>query len=75
MSNICKIKSRSCRYRAERALACLGVLIGLSPGEVVGSYAPEAYHRAFAVALVFQVLGFVWLVWPRRPSKAENQRV
>jgi hypothetical protein len=27
----------------------------------------------FAVALVFQALGFVWLVWPRRPAKAENQ--
>jgi sugar phosphate permease len=53
----------------------LGVLIGLSPGEVAGSYAPEAYHRAFAVALVFQVLGFVWLVWPRRPAKAENQMI
>ena len=53
----------------------LGVMIGLSPGEVAGYYAPEAYHRAFAVALVLQVLGFVWLVWPRRPAKAERQIV
>ena len=53
----------------------LGVMIGLSPGEVAGYYAPEAYHRAFAVALVLQALGFVWLVWPRRPAKAERQIV
>lgn len=52
----------------------MGIIIGLWEADITGRYPLRAYQSGFGLALLVQLVAFVWLIMPRSERAANSRR-